>query len=145
MVKTMFASTLYADQWEGPRDTGKAIEKPELAKIENAIRALDGRQKTLVSLESEGPARMDIGGGNGGYYVVSATVDGQQFSTVTRPSKGQSTVRIIAGGQPGDYPADLAVDLDTALQAARAFAASGALDGSLRWEGRQSLGPSIRI
>lgn len=75
-------SKLYTDNWTGNKNEENVIENPTLRQIERAIFNLDGKIKTLVSLESDDESYMMIGGGNSGFsgkYVVTATLDNYNF------------------------------------------------------------------
>ena len=78
----MFVSKLYTDNWTGNRNEENFIENPNLRQIERAIFKLDGKIRTLVSLEADDDSYMMIGGGNSGFsgeYVVTATLDNYNF------------------------------------------------------------------
>lgn len=136
---------LYADYWKGSVDYGSELNQPNLEQVSAAIRALDGRQRTLVTLEAGAGAFMGISGG-GDNYVITATYDNQEFFDLTRhdvPSiddddqdSADDSVEIIAGGQIMDVPARQCVGLDIALRMAQTFADEGTLDPSATWEKR---------
>ena len=56
----------------------RPVASPTVYQIEDAIRRLDGQRATLISLETDGEARMWIGGGEENMYICSATFDGCQ-------------------------------------------------------------------
>ncbi|HLP89232.1 MAG TPA: Imm1 family immunity protein [Nostocaceae cyanobacterium] len=82
----MFVSKLYTDKWTGNRNEENFIENPTWEQIESAISELDGTTKTLVSLEADDGSYMMIGGGNSGKYVVTATLDNENFYILLRGS-----------------------------------------------------------
>ncbi len=75
----MFVSNLYTDKWTGNKNEESFIQNPTLKQIETAIRELDGKIKTLVSLEADDESYMMIGGGESGKYIVTATLDNENF------------------------------------------------------------------
>ncbi|BCL36278.1 Imm1 family immunity protein [Nostoc sp. MS1] len=75
----MFVSKLYTDKWTGNRNEETVIENPNWQQIKTAICELDGKSKTLVSLEADDQSYMMIGGGNDGQYIVTATLDNETF------------------------------------------------------------------
>lgn len=129
----MYVATLSVDLWDGPIDRGSEYHHPHLMDIENAIRSLDGRRRTLVVLGAEGAAHMAIGG-DGRRCVVYATFDNVNFYNLVAPESGSGMVQLIVGGQEGEYSARHVVDIETAVRAARTFAQVGALDEAYRWD-----------
>jgi Immunity protein Imm1 len=114
------------------------IENPNWNQIETAIRELDGKSKTLVTLGAD-DIYMSIGGGNSGKYVVTATFDNMNFYTLVDLSKPNQIEKLVVGGQEGNYQAKMCIDLLRCLLAARTFAQSGKLDNLLTWEEDKSL------
>jgi hypothetical protein len=115
------------------------IENQDWSQIEAAIRELDAKSKTLVTLGVDDETYMTIGGGGAGKYVVSATFDNMSFHNLVDLSKPDETQKLIVGGQEGIYPAKVCVDLLPCLVAARTFAESGKLDTLLDWQEDESL------
>ncbi len=128
---------------------GEFIENQDWNQIEAAIRELDGKSKTLVTLgadDSEALATlgasdtyMTIGGGGAGKYVVSVTFDNISFYNLVDLSKPDRTEKLVVGGQEGIYPSKMCVDLLRCLLAARTFSESGKLDPLVSWEEDKSL------
>jgi len=124
---------MLADHWVGVLDQGDEITDPDMTKIEQAIRALDGSERTLVLLKTDGVAHMGIGGGTANVYFVYVTFDDVEFLAPTIPVTEPGTMVMNIGGQEGEYSKEHCVDLAVALSAARAFAASGILEPSINW------------
>ncbi|KAB8316345.1 hypothetical protein SD81_024375 [Tolypothrix campylonemoides VB511288] len=135
----MFVSDLSVEKWNGNRNEGDLIENPNWSQIETAMRQLDGKSKTLVTLGADDETYMSIGGGNLGKYVVTATFDNLNFHILVDLSKPDETEKLVVGGQEGIYPAKMCVDLLRCLLAARTFTESGELDPLLSWEEDKSL------
>jgi hypothetical protein len=135
----MLASDLSVEKWLGNRNEGKFIEHLDWSQIEAAIRELNGKSKTLVTLGVDDETYMTIGGGEAGKYVVSVTFDNVSFHNLVDLSKPDSTEKLVIGGQEGIYPAKMCVDLLRCLLAARTFAESGKLDELLCWQEDESL------
>jgi Immunity protein Imm1 len=129
----MFISKYSVENWEGDRNNGLLKEAKEWSEIETAIGELDGHQRTLVTLETEGEAHMSIGGGNGKYFVY-LTFDNENFNYLINPSNSDRHETLVIGGQEGIYPAKSCVDLTTTLDAAKIFAESGTMARSVCWE-----------
>ncbi|MBW4547795.1 MAG: hypothetical protein KME25_25620 [Symplocastrum torsivum CPER-KK1] len=135
----MFVLDLSVEKWVGNRNESDFIENPDWNQIEAAIRELDGKSKTLVTLGVDDEAYMTIGGGESGNYVVSVTFDNMSFHNLVDLSKPNATEKLVIGGQEGIYPAKICVDLLPCLLAARTFTESGKLDTLLSWQEDESL------
>ncbi|AUS99250.1 hypothetical protein CLI64_01935 [Nostoc sp. CENA543] len=81
----MFVSKLYTDKWTGNRNEETVIENPNWQQIKTAICELDGKHKTLVSLETDDQSYMMIGGGNDAQYLVTVTLDNEIFYSLLHP------------------------------------------------------------
>ncbi|MCA1991367.1 MAG: hypothetical protein LDL41_04860 [Coleofasciculus sp. S288] len=138
-LSLMLMSYLEVEKWVGNRNEGELIENLDWSQIETAIRQLDGKSKTLVTLGADDETYMTIGGGESGKYVVSVTFDNIDFHNLVDLSKPNETEKLVVGGQEGIYPAKMCVDLLHCLLAARTFAELGKLDPLLSWEEDKSL------
>ncbi len=130
----MFVIDLSVGKWVGNRNEGEFIENPNWSQIEAAIRELDGKSKTLVTLGADDETYITIGGGESGKYIVSVTFDNISFHNLVDLSKPDGTENLIVGGQEGIYPAKICVDLLRCLLAARTFTESGKLDPLVCWK-----------
>jgi hypothetical protein len=130
----MFVLDLSVEKWVGNRNEGEFIENPDWSQIEVAIRELDGKSKTLVTLAADDETYMTIGGGEAGKYVISVTFDNLSFHNLVDLTKPDGTEKLVIGGQEGIYPAKICVDLLRCLLAARTFAELGKLDELLCWQ-----------
>jgi hypothetical protein len=106
---------------------------PSLEDVAIALQQLDGKNRTLVTLEVGDDHHMAVGGG-GGCYVVYMTLDNMQFKNLVIPGKSGPKVTLTCGGQEGGFPPKQCVDLDMAKTAAKTFALTGELDPKLTWE-----------
>ena len=129
----MFISKFSVENWQGNQNKGSLKPVKNWVDIETAISELDGRYKTLVTLETDNETHMSVGGGEG-KYVVYLTFDNESFYYVVDLSKLDSDESLIVGGQEGVYAAKFCVRLDAALRAAKTFAESGLMDQSVVWE-----------
>lgn len=130
---------LSVEKWVAKENEGEFIENPDWNQIEAAIRELDGKSKTLVTLGVDDETYMTIGGGESGKYIVSVTFDNISFHNLVDLSKPDGTEKLVVGGQEGIYSAKMCVDLLPCLLAARTFAESGKLDQLLSWQEDESL------
>ncbi|HEY9850394.1 MAG TPA: Imm1 family immunity protein [Leptolyngbyaceae cyanobacterium] len=130
----MFVSNLSIENWIDNRDKGEFIENPNWNQIESAIRDLNGKNKTLVTLGADEETYMTIGGGESEKYIVNVTFDNISFTNLVDLSKPEKIEKLVVGGQEGNYPAKLCIDLQTSLLAAKKFAELGQLEQSVSWE-----------
>ncbi|MEG4116921.1 Imm1 family immunity protein [Microcoleus sp. N9_B4] len=135
----MFVLNLSAENWVGNQDEGDLIESPTWSQIEQAIRELNGKTKTLVTLGADDECYMSIGGGESGKYIVNVTFDNVSFHNLVDPSKPDAIEKLVIGGQEGNYSARMCVNLETALLTAQTFTVSGELEISLSWEEEKEL------
>ena len=135
----MFVSDMTVENWVGNQDEGELIENPTWHQIEIAIRELDGKSKTSVTLGADEETYMSIGSGQSGQYVVTVTFDNIKFYTLVDLSKSDEIQPLVVGGQESEYPAKMCVDLLRCLLAARTFTESGKLDPLLNWQEDTSL------
>jgi hypothetical protein len=125
---------LLFDSWEANVDKGGEVDIPSWKDIETAIRALNGAERTLVTLQTAGVAHMAIGGGKAERYIVYATFDNIAFQTlVGRPDRSGAEM-LLVGGQAGNYPARFVTNVDTAIKVARTFSTLAQLDSNQVWE-----------
>lgn len=112
----------------------------ELAEIVGLAAALDGRDRTLVTV-FRGEAHAAVGGSSPAGLVVYVTFDQQAFHQLAagQPA-GAPNVTVRAGSQASEYPAHVVVDLVAAEAALAEFVGSGALSGDQRWEPTPSVG-----
>ena len=127
------------ETWFKNRKEGEVVKNPAWSQIETAIRQLDGKSKTLVTLGADDETYITIGGGELGKYVVSVTFDNIEFHNLVDLLKPDETEKLVVGGQEGIYSAKVCVDLLPCLVAARTFAESGKLDTLLAWQEDESL------
>jgi hypothetical protein len=120
----------------GTEDTqAEAVTDPDWAEIETAIKQLDGKKFTLVTLNvgDEVPS-MTIGGGANGIYVVHVTFDNSAFYSLLNPSGTERKISLIVGAQRGEFEEKECVSLDMVLRVAKHFYETGQMDKNLSWD-----------
>jgi hypothetical protein len=116
----VFVSDMLCDWIEG-RPWGA---NPAWEEIESAIRQLDGKQKTEVSIAGAGEAHMSITGGHGG-YLVDGTPNNDLFYSLRSPTGSSGTkVKMVSGGQLVTVSLTEAVPLDSGFLETMAIRAS---------------------
>src|SRR3954467_12466376 len=107
---------LSLDTWEGNDATDEELESMDVNEIDSLIRRLDQKRHAVLSIgEPEKPLLM-VGGGNGD-YIVTATLDGENWSTLAMGPHDNSRKRIFTG-QHGSYRSHIVATLDQAITAA---------------------------
>ena len=117
-------------------------ERAAYRQIEQGIRELNGKTKSLVTLGADDECYMSIGGGESGKYIVNITFDKVSFHNLVVPSKPDAIEKLVVGEQEGNYSARMCVNLETALLAAQTFTVSGQIQISLSWEEEKELAVS---
>ncbi|MFO0693855.1 MAG: Imm1 family immunity protein [Polyangiales bacterium] len=125
--------SICGDRWHGVANDEWHVDAPSWDDVSRAIRRLDGRTYTLVTIGGSGEEHLAVGGG-AGRYVVYVTRDNWDFWNLLSHEDAEGTVSLFIGGQDGDYPARRIVDLEQAEVAARAFLSGRRLEPTLRWE-----------
>jgi immunity protein Imm1 of predicted polymorphic toxin system len=130
----MFVTKLSTDLWGRPTDVrDDDVPAPSRQQIEAAIRALDGKRRTMVTLGGDGESHLTVGGGSPNRYVVYMTFDNMEFLNLMSHDRADKTVTLFVGGQDGPFPDNTVVDITLALRAAKAFAETGQPDPSCKW------------
>lgn len=122
---------LSIDSWD-PQTSEEDFESTVADQVDSLIRRLDQDKHTIVTLGEPDKPLLHVGGGKGD-YVVTATLDGENWLTLAVGPRDGSRKRINAGGQPGNPHSHIVVTLDQAIAAARYFFLHTALDPSMSW------------
>lgn len=129
-----FVTTLTTD--------ARTIQSPTWADVERAILGLDARTQTLVVLAPapplgapEGEHHLAVGGGGDGRFIVYATGDNLTFWNLLDPGRqdNRQKVRMLIGGQEGEYEAAQFVSREMALRAAHRYFEDGQRTDDLTW------------
>jgi hypothetical protein len=129
----MRVKCLSTDIWDESADEDEDVTNPSWQQIEFAIRALDGKKRTIVTLSAGGEWHLAVGGGSSNRYVVYMTFDNMSFLNLLSREKADRTVTLFVGGQDSLFPDNTVVDIALALRAAKAFAETGQADPSCKW------------
>ena len=113
-------------------DAYDLITSPEWKRVLEAIAEMNGKEHTLICLESETKKHLTIGGGPD-VFVIYASGDQETFFTAIDPAKAGGSVEMTVGQQTAQYPADLLVGKDVVLKAAKLFADTGKLEQTVHW------------
>jgi hypothetical protein len=118
-------------------DTG-TVRNPTWVDVEAAIRQLDAKIHTLVVLAPQLPnetteSHMAIGGGGGDLCIVYVTEDNLSFWNLEDPQRFDGSVRMMIGGQEGEYRPAQCVPRTWALKAAHSYFDNGTRSDDLHW------------
>lgn len=149
----MYISRLSSDEWDeaGHHYEPKGVDQPGTDAVEAALRRLDGKRWTVVTLEASDEQFMGVGGGSDGRYLVYVCGEAAGASDEDPDEEGEEVIdvllapdaeripaeaeaKLFIGGQETAHPLRHCVDLTTALRAATTYAATGTLDPTLHWE-----------
>ena len=124
-------------KWVGNSSEDQTIQDPTWREIEEAIKALNGREFNdlyLTPLSSNVETYLAVGGGNG-QYIVTGSINNEKFPTYIEPGKPESKlVPLLVGGQEGDYPDNWIIGLELSLSVVKEFFESGGFEGSELWQ-----------
>ena len=129
----MFISKFSSEDWQNNQNTEVIHPAKNWQEIEKVIKELDGKHRTLVTLETDGEAHLAIGGGPD-KFIVYLTFDNEVFYYLCGFAKSNLEESLVVGGQEGLYPAKFCVEIDLILQVAKTFAEFGTMDQTVVWE-----------
>jgi hypothetical protein len=129
----MFISKFSSEDWQNNQNNEVLHPAQNWQEIEKVIQELDGKHRTLVTLETDGEAHLAIGGGPD-KFVVYLTFDNEVFYYLCGFAKSNLEESLVVGGQEGLYPAKFCVGIDLILQVAKIFAEFGTMDQTVVWE-----------
>jgi len=129
----MFISKFSSEDWQNNQNNEVVHPAKNWQEIEKVIRELDGKHRTLVTLETDGEAHLAIGGGPD-KFIVYLTFDNEIFYSLCGFAKSNLEESLVVGGQEGLYPAKFCVEIDIILQVAKTFAEFGTMDQTVVWE-----------
>ncbi|MFM7439587.1 MAG: Imm1 family immunity protein [Snowella sp.] len=129
----MFISKFSSEDWQNNQNTEVIHPAKNWQEIEKAIQELDGKHRTLVTLETDGEAHLAISGGPD-KFIVYLTFDNEVFYYLCGFAKSNLEESLVVGGQEGLYPAKFCVEIDLILQVAKTFAEFGTMDQTVVWE-----------
>jgi hypothetical protein len=129
----MFISKFSSEDWQNNQNTEVIHPAKNWQEIEKAIQELDGKHRTLVTLETDGEAHLAIGGGPD-KFIVYLTFDNEVFYYLCGFAKSNLEESLVVGGQEGLYPAKFCVGIDIILQVAKIFSEFGTMDQTVVWE-----------
>jgi hypothetical protein len=131
----MFVKFMFADEWHDRTDRGTGMANPTWDQVKQAIAALDGKQRTMLTIaDKEGGDRYLIVAGQwDGRCLVNATKDNYDFFSLVDPSRSTDKRMLYVGGQNGQYEERKCVPLDWALEAAEHFFEAGEMKPAMNW------------
>jgi hypothetical protein len=122
--------------WDGPDHDYEAVD-PDPEVVLGAVRALDGRGRTSVSI-FRGRGRLDVGGDADGVMVVAQADDRAHWHMVIDPAaapdgRTDETVTVGFGRLPLEYPRGRTTRLPQAEAAVTSWLLHGTRDPGLAW------------
>jgi hypothetical protein len=131
----MFVEFMFADEWQDRTDHGTGMANPTWNQVRQAIAALDGKRKTMLTIaDSKGSDHyMLVAGQWDGRCLVNATKDNLDFSSLVDPARSSNKLTLYVGGQDGEYEERKCVPLAWAVEAAQHFYETGELKSTMNW------------
>jgi hypothetical protein len=131
----MFVKYMFADEWQDRADHGTGVANPTWDQVKQAITALDGKRKTMLTIaDKEGSDHyMLIAGQWNGRCLVNATKDNFDFFSLADPFGLSNKQTLYVGGQDGEYEERKCVPLAWTLEAAEHFFEKGELKSTMNW------------
>ena len=128
---------VYVEDRIGNKVNDVEIHDPTLKQVVQAVRRLNGKNTTMVTMELEGK-RLCIAGGTKGRYVAELTygIDDAFYTLLhsREPVKpGGSEVELVTGQQAVTAPGREVLDLRTVMKAVEHFANHGTMCSTLIW------------
>jgi hypothetical protein len=112
---------LGGDNWMGSRCQEWEVLNPERTTIQNAIRCIDGRTRTEVTVSYSDPFQCLAIGGGPDLFVVTGERADESVVTLKNRAAGGREVELVCGGQRASFRLTDVVDLETALDAMESF------------------------
>lgn len=100
----MRVKSLSTGLWDESADEDEDVPNPSWQQIESAIRALDGKKRTMAVLSAGGEWHLAVGRGSSNRYVVYMTFDNISFLNLLSREKADRTVTLFVGGQDSLFP-----------------------------------------
>ena len=124
--------------WDGNKSTTRNIEKPMWKEVEQAIRGLNGLNRSDVYLTPdphEPETFLGVGGGPE-HFLVTGSVNGETFPTLMNAGPmNAGEVALTVGGQSAEYPANWIHNISAVLVATKVYWQTGQFAGEgLVWE-----------
>ncbi len=117
--------------------------QPTLEVVLDAVRALNGADRTFVSV-FHGPGRLDVGGDANNRLVVLASDDRRTWHMVEDPREPEGKEPIVVAGIRTRYPRRRTTTLPAAERAASAWLLRGERDPGLDWWSDTALDEAFR-
>lgn len=121
------------DEWRDRVDHSSTIDEPSWDQVKQAIVALDGIVKTIVTLSKNDETYMMVCGQWENLYMVNASFNNENFFSLIDPRRSPRKVILFVGGQNGDFEENKCISRSQALDAAEHYYLTGELKGTLPW------------
>lgn len=109
------------DNRTGNRTVEGFHENTTLETCRELLNSLDGRTRTLLSLDRHDGHALMIGGGPEGFVVVLTRPTGESFTLSNPDGSDDLQIELCAGGQYAGFPETIVVSVDTAEEAVENF------------------------
>ncbi len=124
---------LVLDDWDGTTNRERVVSDPAFADIRDCLNKLDGKTHTLMSLELETGAAMQIGGGPDSY--MSQTVNGEFCWLAHGSVWREGELSLVVGGQRSLFETSVGLSRAQAFDILSVFYhGDGVLTTNVHWQ-----------
>lgn len=134
---------LILDRWSRGKNVESVIDDPSLSTVMEALNALDGVNRTMISLTCNEQCFLLIAGPCRGGYLVNGTLNNRDFFSPKNAAGEEVRVSCFIGGQDGIYRADQFVPKQVAQDAAAYFLQNRDFSPDIDWYSRNGRGARL--
>lgn len=134
---------LILDFWSQGKNAESVVENPKLSCIMEAINALDGVNRTMISLTYNEQCFLLVAGPCREGYLVNGTLNNKDFFSPKNADAEPKQVTCFIGGQDGVYRAEQFVPKQIAESAAAYFYKNRDFSPEIDWYSRNGRGPRL--
>jgi len=134
---------LTLDFWSQGKNAESVIDDPKLPTIMEGLSALDGVNRTMISLTCNEQCFLLVAGPCGGGYLVNGTLNNKDFFSPKNADAKPIQVSCFIGGQDGVYRAEQFVPKRIAESAVAYFYKKRDLSPDIDWYSRNGRGPRL--
>lgn len=138
----MYVKRMFYDDWSEGSVEEKEILHPKWDDIESIIKKMDGKKITQITLDDGNEDDyLCIGGGNGCWYNVYISLNDNEeiYIMISPENSSEKLIKLVTGGQEGDFKEKMCVTIEMAIEAARTFYNEGKMNIEYTWSNNQNV------
>jgi len=138
-----FDMKLILDCWSEGENAESVIDDPGLSTVMEALNALDGMHRTMMSLSWNPKCILLVGGPCNGGYLVNGTLNYEDFFSPRNANAEPIQLTCFIGGQDGVYRAEQFVPKLMAENAIAYFCKNRDFSPDIDWYSQNGRGPQL--